>query len=86
MKYGQQFEEQSVPGWSLHNIDYNSLKSLIKTHTAKDQATAVAIPGQQDPALKRFEDAFYNELRRQHDRVDLFVLSKADEIARRLRE
>ncbi|KAI1778101.1 hypothetical protein F4818DRAFT_456077 [Hypoxylon cercidicola] len=84
MKYGEHFEEESVPGWSLHNIDYNSLKHQIKTHTSKDQATAIAIPGQQDYALKRFEDAFYLELCNQHNRVGLFVTSKADEIARRL--
>ncbi|KAI4861742.1 hypothetical protein F4820DRAFT_432583 [Hypoxylon rubiginosum] len=85
MKYGEHLEEESVPGWSLHNIDYNSLKYQIKTHTTKDQATAIAIPGQQDYALKRFEDAFYLELCNQHNRVSLFVTSKADEIARRLR-
>ncbi|KAL7622806.1 hypothetical protein AAE478_006485 [Parahypoxylon ruwenzoriense] len=84
MKYGEHFEEESVPGWSLHNIDYNSLKYQIKAHTTKDQATAIAIPGQQDYALKRFEDAFYLELCNQHNRVGLFVTSKADEISRRL--
>ncbi|KAI8959850.1 hypothetical protein F5Y11DRAFT_350058 [Daldinia sp. FL1419] len=84
MKYGEHFEEESVPSWSLHNIDYNSLKHQIKVHTTKDQATAIAIPGQQDYALKRFEDAFYNELYNQHNRVGLFVTSKADEISRRL--
>ncbi|KAI5860123.1 hypothetical protein GGS23DRAFT_250103 [Durotheca rogersii] len=84
MKYGEHFEAESVPGWSLHNIDYNSLKYQIKAHTSKDQATAIAIPGQQDYALKRFEDAFYHELCDQHSRVGLFVSSKADEISRRL--
>ena len=85
MKYGEHFEEESVPSWSLHNIDYNSLKHQIKAHTTKDQATAIAIPGQQDHALKKFEDAFYIELCNQHNRVGLFVTSKADEISRRLR-
>ncbi|KAI1085051.1 hypothetical protein F5B20DRAFT_129172 [Whalleya microplaca] len=85
MKYGEHFEQASVPCWSLQNIDYNSLKHQIKTHTTKDQATAIAIPGQQDYALKKFEDAFYLELCNQHDRVGLFVTSKADEISRRLR-
>ncbi|KAI1211557.1 uncharacterized protein F4807DRAFT_394112 [Annulohypoxylon truncatum] len=85
MKYGEHFEEESVPSWGLHNIDYNSLKHQIKAHTTKDQATAIAIPGQQDYALKRFEDAFYFELCNQHNRVGLFVTSKADEISRRLR-
>lgn len=88
MKFGERIEQASVPGWSLHNVDYNSLKHQIKVHTTKDQATAataIAIPGQQDHALKRFEDAFYLELCSQHNRVGLFVTSKADEISRRLR-
>jgi len=84
MKYGEQFERESAPQWSLHNIDYNSLKHHIKAHTTKGQATAVAIPGHHDGALRNFEDNLYEELCRQHDRVDLFVSSKADEIARRL--
>ncbi|KAM6506916.1 hypothetical protein FALCPG4_018734 [Fusarium falciforme] len=44
----------------------------------------MAIPGHQDAALQRFEDGLYAELCRQHDRLDLFVASKADEISRRL--
>jgi len=68
------------------NIDYNSLKHHIKVHTTKNQATAIAIPGRQGTGLRTFEDELYAELCRQHDRVDLFVSSKADEIARRLRE
>jgi SPX domain protein involved in polyphosphate accumulation len=66
------------------NIDYNELKTLIKLHTSKDQAQAIAIPGQVDTALAKFEQAFFTELSDQHDRVDLFVNSKADEISRRL--
>ncbi|GAW19814.1 hypothetical protein ANO14919_093050 [Xylariales sp. No.14919] len=86
MKFGERLEEASVPGWSLQNVDYNSLKHQIKAHTTKDQATtAITIPGHQDYALERFEDAFYLELRSQHDRVGLFVVSKAEEISRRLR-
>ncbi|KAI1816318.1 hypothetical protein GGS20DRAFT_575516 [Poronia punctata] len=86
MKFGDRLEEASVPGWSLHNVDYNSLKHQIKVHTTKDQATAaIAIPGQPDYTLRRFEDAFYLELCSQHNRVGLFVTSKADEVSRRLR-
>lgn len=70
--------------FSTDNLDYNSLKHEIKVHTTRDQATAIAIPGHQDPALRKFEDALYLELCRQHDRVDMFVSSKADEISRRL--
>lgn len=68
------------------NLDYNSLKHEIKVHTTRDQATAIAIPGHQDATLKKFEDNLYGELCRQHDRVDLFITSKADEISRRLGE
>uniref|UniRef100_A0A0D2XRR4 SPX domain-containing protein n=1 Tax=Fusarium oxysporum (strain Fo5176) TaxID=660025 RepID=A0A0D2XRR4_FUSOF len=53
-------------------------------YTARDQATAMAIPGRKDEALSRFEDGFYMELSRQHERLHLFALSKADEISRRL--
>lgn len=67
------------------NVDYNELKTLIKIHTTKDQAQAIAIPGQEGTALAKFEDLFFKELYSQHDRVDLFVKSKADEIGRRLR-
>lgn len=73
----------TVPS-STDNIDYNELKTLIKVHTTKDQAQAIPIPGQEDTALARFELLFFNELSDQHDRVDLFVHSKADEISRRL--
>lgn len=66
------------------NLDYNSLKNEIKAHTTRDQATAIAIPGREDTALHKFEDGLYLELCRQHDRVDLFITSKADEISRRL--
>jgi hypothetical protein len=60
------------------------LKHEIKAHTTRDQATAIAIPGHQDSALSKFEDGLFRELCRQHDRVDLFVSSKADEVSRRL--
>ncbi|EWZ37624.1 hypothetical protein FOCG_04460 [Fusarium oxysporum f. sp. radicis-lycopersici 26381] len=84
MKFGDHLERESVPEWSLHNLDYNSIKHEIKMHTTRDQATAMAIPGQKDEALSRFEDGLYMELDRQHERLQLFVSSKADEISRRL--
>ncbi|KFH41698.1 hypothetical protein ACRE_075960 [Hapsidospora chrysogenum ATCC 11550] len=84
MKYGEQLEHESVPQWSLHNLDYNSLKREIKAHTTRDQAAAIAIPGREDAALAKFEDGLYMELCRQHHRVHLFVTSKADETSRRL--
>ncbi|KAE8445285.1 hypothetical protein EG329_013523 [Mollisiaceae sp. DMI_Dod_QoI] len=84
MKYGETFQAQSVPQWAPYNVDYNELKNLIKAHTSRDQAQAIAIPGQADSHLERFEALFFNELSNQHDRVDLFVKSKADEVHRRL--
>ncbi|KAG6359322.1 hypothetical protein INS49_012843 [Diaporthe citri] len=84
MKYGQNFEKESVPEWSLHNIDYNSLKHFIKANTTRDQAKAIAIPGQPDTHLAKVEDELYNELCAQHDSAGLFVSAKADEITRRL--
>ncbi|KAI1438503.1 hypothetical protein GGR50DRAFT_691364 [Xylaria sp. CBS 124048] len=87
MKFGARLTEVSVPRWSVHNVDYDSLKHQIKAHTTKDQAVsaAITIPGHQDRALQRFEGDFYNELYTQHNRIYLFVTSKADEISRRLR-
>ncbi|KAI6363421.1 hypothetical protein MCOR25_005913 [Pyricularia grisea] len=84
MKYGELLETESVPEWSLHNIDYNSLKNFVKVRTTKGQATAITIPGHQDAALRKFEEEFYTELCHQHARVGLFVTSKADELSRRL--
>lgn len=66
------------------NLDYNSLKHEIKVHTTRDQATAMAIPGHRDDNLRIFEDRLYEELCHQHDRVHMFVTSKADELSRRL--
>jgi SPX domain protein involved in polyphosphate accumulation len=68
------------------NVDYNALKHLLKVHTTRDQGQAVAIPGHVDTALQKFEEQFFNELQNQHDRVELFVTSKADEVNRRLRK
>jgi len=69
----------------LDNVDYNELKYYIKAKTSRDQAKAIAIPGQQDTALQKFENELYAQLCEQHARVDLFVKSKADELTRRLR-
>ncbi|EGS20099.1 uncharacterized protein CTHT_0046040 [Thermochaetoides thermophila DSM 1495] len=88
MKFGQQFEQLSVPRWKLHNIDYNALKQHIKAHTTRDPAVATPVPipggGGRDSALIKFENDLYAELCQQHDRVHLFVTSTADEVARRL--
>ncbi|KFY24431.1 hypothetical protein V493_05240 [Pseudogymnoascus sp. VKM F-4281 (FW-2241)] len=93
MKYGQALYERSVPQWAPYNIDYNELKTLIRTHTTpppgsshSNSSQPVVIPGQTDEALSCFEALFARELGAQHARVDLFVRSKADEFRRRLND
>lgn len=67
-------------------MDYNDLKRLIKIRTTRGQGEALTIPGHQNEArsLQAFENEFFAELVDQHQRVDLFVQSKAGEINRRL--
>ncbi|KAL8841902.1 MAG: hypothetical protein Q9170_000775 [Blastenia crenularia] len=69
-----------------YNVDYNDLKRLIKVRTTRGQGEAVTIPGHANEArsLQAFENDFFAELVDQHQRVDLFVRSKAGEINRRL--
>ncbi|CCU79435.1 hypothetical protein BGHDH14_bgh05295 [Blumeria hordei DH14] len=86
MKYSETIPSQSVPQWALYNVDYDELKTLIKSHTVRNQnqTNAIIIPGQKDSSISQFEDLLYNELSCQHDRVEIFVRSKADELDRRL--
>ena len=68
------------------NIDYNDIKHLIKVRTTHGQGQPKAIPGSDNEtkAFHAFEDELYHELRDQHQRIDLFVQSKAGEVGRRL--
>ncbi|RKF62306.1 putative spx domain-containing protein [Erysiphe neolycopersici] len=84
MKYGQIFRAQSAPQWAPYNVDYDELKNIIKVHTTKNHSQAITIPGHEDELFQQFEKLFYEELSNQHDRVDLFVKSKVDEINSRL--
>ncbi|KAI9054117.1 hypothetical protein LZ554_001288 [Drepanopeziza brunnea f. sp. 'monogermtubi'] len=79
MKYSERFHKESVPQWAPFNVDYIELKNLIKLNTTRNQGQAIAIPGQADPRLEKFEKSFFDELKNQHNRVDLFVKNKADE-------
>lgn len=71
---------------STDNIDYDDLKQMIKNHTAGTSNLPRFIPGQGDEAQagKDFETEIYGELVQQHNRVGLFVQSKAGELVRRL--
>ena len=68
------------------NIDYNDIKHLIKVRTTRGQGQAKPIPGtdNETKSFHAFEDELYRELRDQHQRIDLFVQSKAGEVGRRL--
>ncbi|KAL8948666.1 MAG: hypothetical protein Q9222_005163 [Ikaeria aurantiellina] len=86
MKYGETLQQRSVPEWENYNVDYNDLKRLIKIRTTRGQGEALTIPGFENEAkaLRAFEHELFRELTDQHQRVDLFVQSKAGEINRRL--
>ena len=68
------------------NLDYDDLKQMVKDHTASAPNHPLFIPGQgsEARATKDIEDEMYGQLLQQHDRVDLFVQSKAGELARKL--
>lgn len=68
------------------NVDYDSIKNLIKDHTTpgKGKAIAISIPGQQNESEINFENLLFSIFLDQHDAVSLFVKSKSGEIQRRL--
>ena len=86
MKYGETLPQRSIPQWQVYNVDYNDIKSLIKIRTTKNQAKAVTVPGHNKASegLQAFEDELYQELYEQHQRVELFIKSKAGELSRKL--
>jgi heme/copper-type cytochrome/quinol oxidase subunit 4 len=84
MKYGDTLRQRSIPEWGYFNIDYDFLKDLIKHHTTPGAGTAVSIPGQGDTTERVFGQTFFQILKAQHDRINLFIKSKRGEIERRL--
>ncbi|KAF2280627.1 uncharacterized protein EI97DRAFT_388574 [Westerdykella ornata] len=84
MKYGHTLVQRSIPEWGHYNIDYDYLKDLIKQHTTPGHGTALSIPGQGSTTETAFRDTFFQVLKSQHDRINLFVKSKSGEIERRL--
>jgi hypothetical protein len=57
---------------------------LINVWVSERKGQAISIPGQVDEGFQRFERDLCEQLHEQHDRVHLFVTSKADEFQRRL--
>lgn len=66
------------------NIDYDEIKAFIKEHTTPGKGKTVPIPGQTDEKLLDFEIALFKIFKEQHDRIGMFVKSKAGEIRRRI--
>lgn len=66
------------------NMDYNSLKTLIKVNTAGEGVTEIATPSCLEETARKFEKRFFAELCQNYDTASLFVSSKAGEIDRRL--
>ncbi|KAK5138366.1 hypothetical protein LTR08_003427 [Meristemomyces frigidus] len=82
MKYGETLRQRSVPAWSHYNIDYDDIKQFIKEQTSNGKA--ISVPSRDDETLQDFEKSLFVILADQHQRIDLFVRSKAGEIRRRL--
>lgn len=68
----------------IDNIDYNSIKRLIKDNTSPGQGKAVSIPGTGDSVAKDFSNQLFLILNSEHDRVSLFIKSRWYEINSRL--
>ena len=86
MKFGETLYQRSIPQWAPYNVDYNSLKRLIKQRTTETASGPVSIPGQgpSHAVWKPLDDELYPILRHEHDRVALFIRSKLGEFNRRL--
>ena len=69
---------------STDNIDYEEIKHFIKENTTPGNGKALAIPGGPNELGKGLEDALFEVLREQHERITFFVRSKTGEIRRRL--
>lgn len=68
------------------NVDYDDLKYLIKLHTTGNPTEAQPIPNGKPETLRahQLEDQLFEELERQHARVNDFVQVKSGEVSRRL--
>lgn len=86
MKFGETLYQRSIPQWAPYNVDYNSLKRLIKQRTTETASGPVSIPGQEPSHAiwKPLDDELFPILKHEHDRAALFLRSKLGEINRRL--
>jgi SPX domain protein involved in polyphosphate accumulation len=86
MKFGETLYQRSIPQWAPYNVDYNSLKRLIKQRTTETASGPVSIPGQGPlhDVWQPLDDELFPILMHEHDRTALFIRSKLGEISRRL--
>lgn len=84
MKFGETIYQRSVPKWAAYNLNYNELKSLIKSHTTQGPAVPVAIPGTSKDPWDHLERELFHLLKDQYENIALFLRSKYGEIERRL--
>jgi SPX domain protein involved in polyphosphate accumulation len=84
MKYGETLRQRSIAAWSHYNIDYDDIKYFIKEHTTPGKGKTISVPGRPDEKLAKLENDLFRILEEQHQRIDLFVKSKAGEVQRRL--
>jgi len=68
------------------NIDYGSIKSLIKEQTTPGKGKAISVPGHAANIAEEFEGQLLLVFYREHERVSRFVKSKWYEINSRLGE
>jgi hypothetical protein len=66
------------------NVDYDAVKHLIKECTSSGKGKAIDIPGEGEDAKIFGEKRLYNALVSEHERVELFVKSKSNEVQGRL--
>ena len=66
------------------NIDYDVIKQYIKEQTSPGKDKVLSAPGRDRETPQEFEKSLFAVFADQHQRIDLFVRSKAGEIRRRL--
>ncbi|KAJ8103216.1 hypothetical protein POJ06DRAFT_65524 [Lipomyces tetrasporus] len=72
MRYGNVLAQYAVPEWQAFSVDYDEFKALIKN---------CLVSGIRPDT----ETAVYSALAEQHERINVFVRSKAGELDRRIR-
>ena len=88
MKFGITFEQRSVPQFAPYNVNYNELKTIIKSRTVPESPSdPIVIRGlgnAQDNRWNTLEDDLFPLLYREFERASNFIRVKYGELDRRL--